>query len=218
MPEKRLKNNSLFVADSTFACFDRKVTLKFLIIMTVTASLAIGCAGVSYLKSSDGLRALKIKGVKQSEKYSCGSASVATIRGYWGDSSDETEILKKHPPASKQKGYSLKELQKILKSYGFSAFVIKGSRYTLNYEIMNGRPVIVAVKITPVISKVLKILTRKNLKWHREYSHFLTVYGLDSNFFYIFDPQKGYMKMKINDFREIWASKGQYALLSYKGG
>jgi len=110
------------------------------------------CFGVyERVGESSDFKIIQLRGCSQKYDFSCGSASVASVLNYWGYKVTDEKIVKDQPPKSINRGYSAAELLKILDDYQMKAFLTKGSKYNLLYEIRNGRPVIVPVKI-PVVS------------------------------------------------------------------
>lgn len=133
--------------------------------------------------------------VKQRFDYSCGAAALATILRYgFGEKVSEREILvqlfdllsEEAKKVSRQKGFSLLDLQRVAQARGFRA---QGFRLEPQYLGRLGGPVIVFIE-------------------PRGYKHFAVLRGVRGDRVYLADPSRGNIRMPAYTFLESWLQDG----------
>jgi len=142
------------------------------------------------------MKDLRDKGlVRQRFDYSCGAASLATILRYgFGEKVTERQILlqlfdllsKEEKKVSREKGFSLLDLQRVAQARGYKA---QGFRLDAQYLSRLGGPVIVF--IAP-----------------RGYKHFAVLRGVRGDRVYLADPSRGNIRMPAYTFLEGWLQDG----------
>jgi len=152
----------------------------------------------------------------QESKFSCGAAVVSSFINYWGEESKEKEILSNFPPKS-ELGYSVGELKSILEEKGFITFVKSGKIKDIEYEIDNGRPVILPLSIPRKVLftsfystdfTISQVLYRKFLEKAGTYNHFVAVIGYDdiTGNYLIADPSHGIETVSEKRLIKAWNS------------
>ncbi len=133
--------------------------------------------------------------VKQRFDYSCGAAALATILKFgFGDDVTEREILTQlfelisaeQELESREKGFSLRELQLVAQARGYQA---QGYRLEPQYLGELGGPVIVFIE-------------------PRGYKHFAVLRGVRGDRVYLADPSQGNVRMPAYRFLDSWLQEG----------
>ncbi len=128
--------------------------------------------------------------VKQTYEESCGAAALATLLGFHGMDTNETQILEM---ASKTDMLSFAELARIAKSLGYEA---------QGYEI--SKSVFEKTKI-PLLVLVVR---------EADFPHFVVAINHDGDFVSIYDPSSGDYIASKRDFYDMWEfASGGFALV-----
>ena len=166
----------------------------------------------------------KIEAIKQSQKNSCGSASLASVLNYWGIDITEEDILKEYP-LNEDEGYSILKLREIsidkgLTAHGYSMY--ESFDKQLEEQLLKGRPVICAVsfpnnlyfaKDIPIYSSFYSELT---WRFGTRRSHYLVIFGLNDNKFLVMDSSHGLVSIEKSRFYNCWKKKDFGVLLCGK--
>lgn len=166
----------------------------------------------------------KIEATKQSQKNSCGSASLVSVLNYWNIDITEKYILDNYPKKIVD-GYSILELVEISKHEGLNAYgytMQDSPEKKLEDQILQGRPVICAVYLPyhlyfaqdiPIYGSLYKGLTwsigtRRN--------HYVVIFGLNDKNFLAIDPSCGIVSLNKKRFYASWKKMGYCVLLGVK--
>ncbi len=158
---------------------------------------------------------------KQITGYSCGIASLTMVLNYWDVPVTQEELLKKYPPVSIKKGYTIGELKMITKETGLQAFSIDSDMDFIKKQISLGRPVICVLEMSqdngvitvlnriPIINNIAIFLWEKIVP---KEVHFIVVAGFSNNTFLVADPISGISRINFDRFQAFWR-QGKNALL-----
>jgi predicted double-glycine peptidase len=129
--------------------------------------------------------------VRQRFDYSCGAAALATILRYgFGEKVTERQILtelfdllsEEEKKVSRQKGFSLLDLQRVARARGYKA---EGFRLEAQYLSRLAGPVVVFIE-------------------PRGYKHFAVLRGIRGGRAFLADPSRGNIRMSAQTFLESW--------------
>ncbi len=127
--------------------------------------------------------------VHQSEDFSCGAATVATIlRYYYGQPVTERQAIlgmfKVGDRAEiRQRGFSLLDMKKFTEGMHFKA---------TGYKIKE------VDKLKELKIPVIALIDTQR------YKHFVVIRKIDNDYVYLSDPAWGNRRMKLNDFEKVW--------------
>lgn len=120
--------------------------------------------------------------VRQSEDYSCGSASLATLlTAFYGDTVTEAEVLK---AIDRKDAASFSDLQRVAESYGYNS---AGVAAKLEHLYQLQVPVILFLKI-------------------RGFEHFTVFRGISLEQVWLADPSWGNKKISLVQFLKMWGT------------
>ena len=155
---------------------------------------------------------LDVPYIKQQYDFSCGMASLLSVFEFWGDKINiDSELYK---PASKKKGYTIGELKNIATNHGYLAYSLKADIEFIENNLLRRRPIIVPF---PIIPNYRIIIQGFNVYGKRD-DHFIVLIGYSNEEIYYIDPQKGYKKIKKDDFIDLWGYYDNALLLIGKSG
>jgi ABC-type bacteriocin/lantibiotic exporter with double-glycine peptidase domain len=142
------------------------------------------------------------------EKDGCGAASIAMVMQYWRtqqnkpiDSSADAVEIQRVLYSSKDHGIHASDLEHYFRQNGFQTFAFAGKRDDLAQHLGKGRPLIVALKPSPLETSL----------------HYVVVVGLDpaEDVVYINDAaQRKLLKQDWPGFEKQWSAVGHWTLLA----
>lgn len=166
----------------------------------------------------------KIEAVKQSQKNSCGSASLASVLNYWNIDITEKYILDNYSK-SPADGYSILELVEISKSEGLNAYgytMRESPEKQLEEQILQGRPVICSVNLPYALYFAQDIPLYGGLYRHLTWeignrrNHYLIIFGLNDKNFLAVDPSYGIVALNKKRFYSCWKKMDYCVLLAVR--
>lgn len=151
-------------------------------------SLDIG--GVLLEKDIDSIKEKNdLNVVSQKYDYSCGSAAMATLLSYFGETVEEREIIDEILSIGdlekivKRKGFSLLDLKRFAEGRGYKA---EGYRADLLYDLKKLElPVLLPILIN-------------------DYKHFVVFRGISGDRVFLADPARGNVTLPFYQFEEYW--------------
>lgn len=148
----------------------------------------------------DWKQVTNIELVRQEASNDCGAAAAAMVLTHWG-SPTSLEELQTDLPATKG-GVRAHELRDALLKRGLQAFVIEGTMADLEYEIAQGRPVIVG--------------TLKSLKNGQRVHHFEVVVAIqrERQLIMTLDPSLGWRKFSYAGFESEWLGSAHTTIVA----
>jgi predicted double-glycine peptidase len=152
----------------------------------------------------------ELKPVVQKSDPSGGLASLEAVLRYWDTEVTETELANKYPPPS-GRAHSIRKLRRIAIDQGVTAFALvmkDNGLEQLSEQLLNGRPVIVALQLPdePIASPA--DVPGDTLQKQR----FAVVYGQSEREFLMMDPGAGVVRIDKDEFEIAWAG-GKHAAL-----
>jgi ABC-type bacteriocin/lantibiotic exporter with double-glycine peptidase domain len=142
------------------------------------------------------------------EKDGCGAASIAMVMQYWRiqqskpiDSNADAVEIQRSLYSSKDHGIHASDLEHYFRQNGFQTFKFAGKRDDLSQHLGKGRPLIVALKPSPLETSL----------------HYVVVVGLDpeQDVVYVNDAaQRKLLKQEWPGFEKQWSAVGYWTLLA----
>jgi ABC-type bacteriocin/lantibiotic exporter with double-glycine peptidase domain len=142
------------------------------------------------------------------EKDGCGAASIAMVMQYWRtqqskpiDSSANAVVIQRALYSRKDHGIHASALEHYFQQNGFQTFAFAGKRDDLKQHLAKGRPLIVALKPSPLETSL----------------HYVVVVGLDpeQDVVYVNDAaQRKLLKQEWPGFEKQWSAVGYWTLLA----
>ncbi|MEE9543712.1 MAG: C39 family peptidase, partial [Thermodesulfobacteriota bacterium] len=176
----------------------RMATLFFLIALSLLSPLSeagasafsINIGGIAIEKEIKSLREINISNVvTQKYDYSCGSAAMATLLSYFGDTVEEREII--------DKILKIGDIDKIIKRKGFSLLDLKRFAEGRGYKAEGYRADFLS-DLEKLKTPVLLPITINN------YKHFVIFRGVSGDRVFLADPAKGNVTLPFYQFEKFW--------------
>lgn len=209
-----------------FECFYKLRSQRVTLLLLLIGGTLGGCAHyITDLNNTENTELkfrlehiphINVSYVKQLDAVTCGLAALQSVAQYWGVVLDQSQLFKTRPPKNTESGYSLGELSEFATEAGFTAFVIRADQAFLEKQISKGRPLIVALKIKPLLpvnipnglsGLVVKAITPS-------YNHFVVLMGIGNDQVAVMDPVQGYYLLNIDEFNEMWKKMSNVVLLA----
>jgi ABC-type bacteriocin/lantibiotic exporter with double-glycine peptidase domain len=178
--------------------------------------LATGCANAApyrgfELESAKDTGCIVVPCVKQSKKWQCGYACMASVSIYY-EVQPERTLREDVAKEFSGKPLCARELCAMAESFGFQAFGYQGDLPDLKNNIGKRRPVIVLLATPPRTGHY------PTFEWVGDMlpggPHWVVVTGfLPNGSLIICDPAKGYLQMSEAAFSEAWAPKSRTCVL-----
>jgi ABC-type bacteriocin/lantibiotic exporter with double-glycine peptidase domain len=142
------------------------------------------------------------------EKDGCGAASIAMVMQYWRiqqskpiDSNADAAEIQRALYSRKDHGIHASDLEHYFRQNGFQTFAFAGKRDDLKQHLAQGRPLIVALKPSPLKTSL----------------HYVVVVGIDpgQDVVYVNDAaQRKLLKQDWAAFERQWSAVGHWTLLA----
>ncbi|MEQ1891631.1 MAG: cysteine peptidase family C39 domain-containing protein [Planctomycetota bacterium] len=178
---------------------------RTLVALGVALSLA-SCAFTPHSRESLSITPytvlLVVPAVAQEELHECGLASLATLCGYHGVAIPVEQRQRLATRAREREGLSGAELRAALLELGLEAYLFQGSlddaSTGLYHQIDRGRLPLVMI----------------SLDGETLHTCLVTGYDPSTKSVYLYDPERGHLRLAADNFDELWTKARHFTLLA----
>lgn len=144
---------------------------------------------------------LSVPEVRQQELHECGLASLAALCTYYGTELPDSLRAQLALRAEEEDGLSGGELQQALRQVGLEAFLFHG-------ELDHGE-----TGLYRQVDRSRLVLVMLSKDGERNHYCLFTGYDPSTESVYLFDPGRGHVRLRVQEFEPLWENARRFTLL-----